>query len=663
MLPGTCLRALAGCVVCALSGLAAPGGRCRLAPVRVPWLWPAVWLSGVPPGPAWCTAPRPVRSLLVPRSAFRTPWCLSPPQVLLPPDGLDGCAGHAEAVQEPGSLCLPLAPAEVGSLGSLRVVPVGGPAMGLSLAGLSSVGLGLRALRWFGVWTRSLTRPVSRTVRRSMRDSVGAPGLFCVGAATSPCGSEDATPGSRVCVHVRALLGRVGRAGLPGALGCASPFLWPRCPFALLATLQAGVALCLAFCLPPPLVLLSFFFFFLPLSAPPSRLLSLASGPRCAGPWRCVCPPFFSFLCCFVSYFFLFVSCFSLRPAWFGVCFLPPVLFLFPPLPLFLFPFFCSFFCLSPRLVRFVGLPLLFSRCAPLAAPLRLLPLPRPLVGVSRFPLLPLDVPWFSSAALLLPHCLAFVSGSRRLLPAPALVRALCLVLSLVAARAALPSGVLHALLPVLCCVLCCGASPCCVVGCCAVFFGAFFFLFFLCYAVLLAACCAMSLVVSSCCVVGVVVCCLVLVCGAACCAVLCPWTRCCAAALRVSLPGVVLFCAVLCCVAPLMPFFAVLCPRALSVALGSCADQRCVLLGSPALCALCCVCFAVVCWYLLLVAAVLCAACACCVCPGVTCCAFPVLYALCGAVLCCAGALVLCCSCGLRCLWWLVLWCVAVCF
>ena len=51
--------------------------------------------------------------------------------------------------QEPGSLCLPLAPAEAGALGSLRVVPVRGPAMGLSLAGPSGVGLGLRALRWF----------------------------------------------------------------------------------------------------------------------------------------------------------------------------------------------------------------------------------------------------------------------------------------------------------------------------------------------------------------------------------------------------------------------------------------------------------------------------------------------------------------------------------
>ena len=78
-----------------------------------------------------------------------SPWCLSPPRKLLPLDLLGRCAGHAEAGREPGSLCLPLAPAEAGALSSLRVVPVRGPAMGLSLAGPSGVGLRLRALRWF----------------------------------------------------------------------------------------------------------------------------------------------------------------------------------------------------------------------------------------------------------------------------------------------------------------------------------------------------------------------------------------------------------------------------------------------------------------------------------------------------------------------------------
>ena len=148
LLPGTCSCAVFRCVLCALSGFVAPGGRRCLAPVRVPTLLPAAYLSGVPRGPAWCAAPRPVRSLSVLRSAFPSPWCLSPPRGLAPSALLGSCVGHAEAGRQPGSLCLPLAPAEAGALGSLRVVPVRGPAMGLSLAGPSGVGLGLRALRW-----------------------------------------------------------------------------------------------------------------------------------------------------------------------------------------------------------------------------------------------------------------------------------------------------------------------------------------------------------------------------------------------------------------------------------------------------------------------------------------------------------------------------------
>ena len=148
LLLGTCSCAVVLCVLCALSGFVAPGGRRCLAPVRVPWLWPAACLSGVPRGPAWCAAPRPVRSLSVLRSASPTPWCLSAPRELAPPALLGGCTGHAEAGREPGSLCLPLAPAEAGALSSLRVVPIRGPAMGLSLAGPFGVGLGLRALRW-----------------------------------------------------------------------------------------------------------------------------------------------------------------------------------------------------------------------------------------------------------------------------------------------------------------------------------------------------------------------------------------------------------------------------------------------------------------------------------------------------------------------------------
>ena len=86
------------------------------------------------------------------RLAFLLPWRLPLPRGLSPPALLGGCEVHVKAGGEPGSLSLPLAPAEARALGALRVVPVWGPAMGSSLAGPSSSGLGLRALRWFGVF-------------------------------------------------------------------------------------------------------------------------------------------------------------------------------------------------------------------------------------------------------------------------------------------------------------------------------------------------------------------------------------------------------------------------------------------------------------------------------------------------------------------------------
>ena len=108
-------------------------------------LWRASWPS--------VGAPRlcPVRSLTVLWSAFPSPCRLPPSRGLSPPALLGGCAGHVQVGREPGSLCLPLAPAEARALGALRVVPVRGPAMGLSLAGPSCYGLRLRALRWCGV--------------------------------------------------------------------------------------------------------------------------------------------------------------------------------------------------------------------------------------------------------------------------------------------------------------------------------------------------------------------------------------------------------------------------------------------------------------------------------------------------------------------------------
>ena len=152
------------------------------------------------------------------------------------------------------------------------------------------------------MWTQSLTRPVSRTVRLLTGDSTGAPGLFAVAADTFPFGYEDATPGSRACVPVRAPLGRVRRAGLPGAFWCASPFLWPFCPSSLFRPLRAAVARVLIFC--------SFPFLFSPLSCPRCVRPFMLPGPGCPRPWRSSFdpsapdpPPFF--WSCFVVLRFL----------------------------------------------------------------------------------------------------------------------------------------------------------------------------------------------------------------------------------------------------------------------------------------------------------------------------------------------------------------------
>ena len=97
----------------------------------------------------------------------------------------------------------------------------------------------------------------------------------------------------------------------------------------------------------------------------------------------------------------------------------------------------------------------------------------------------------------------------------------------------------------------------------------------------------------------------------AVCCAVLC-FPGCGAAPRCCALCRPVLCCCVLCCFVALVlvPLRVVPCPVVLPVALGPCALWRCVLRCSPALCALCCVCFVVACWCALLFAAVCCAVC-----------------------------------------------------
>ena len=118
----------------------------------MPCLWPVACLSDVPSGPA-----------LVRRASFRRvalrapvgfPFAVVPSNTgrFAPPDTLGGCTGLVQAGQKPSSWCLPLDSAAAGALGSLCIVPIRCPAVVLSLAGPSGVSLGLRALRWFGVF-------------------------------------------------------------------------------------------------------------------------------------------------------------------------------------------------------------------------------------------------------------------------------------------------------------------------------------------------------------------------------------------------------------------------------------------------------------------------------------------------------------------------------
>ena len=322
---GTFSCAAVRCVLCALPGFRAPGGRCGLAPVLVLWLWPAACLFGVPRYPA-----------LVRRSS-------SGPVALGAP-GFTGWLPAARGGRPRTGLFVPAAGPCRGKdawLAPLRTCL--GPHDGVVPGG------SLRLRSWaacaaffWRVWTRSLTRPVSRTVRLSTGDSAGAPGLFCVDADPAPFGSEDAMPGSCGCVRVRALLGRVGPTGLPGAFWCASLFLLAGFGALSACSAPSGRGLpCLWLLL--GFFLFSFFFFFPSplLSRPRCLLLCMFSGPGCLGPWRLVAPS---------PTFFLAPPRFLRRFVISGPGCLGPLRLLFlpprppPPPPPFLFCFFLSLF-------------------------------------------------------------------------------------------------------------------------------------------------------------------------------------------------------------------------------------------------------------------------------------------------------------------------------
>ena len=334
-----CLCAHSACTPPLLAGVCGVGVciGCCLAPVSVPWLVACcarcpglrhsvavvAWhlfvccvLCRRRPSLAclvahgWCAAPHPFWSLPVLRSALSTPWCLDPFRGVARPDLLGGCAGHVEAGRERGSLCLPLAPAEAGALGSLRVVPVRGPAMGLSLAGSSGVGLGLRALRWL-----ACVDPVTDASSFPYRSSFDGGLSRCTGAF------------SRGRQHLPLRVG--GRhARVPHVCACAC-FAWlgwaGRPPGRVLVRLTFSCGrfvlfLCSACSrLGSPCLLCVFFF---PFVRPCCLWRSVFSGRGSLGPWRLVRPPLFflppppsplfSFLLLgvlFLAIFFLLLLC------------------------------------------------------------------------------------------------------------------------------------------------------------------------------------------------------------------------------------------------------------------------------------------------------------------------------------------------------------------
>ena len=283
----------------------------------------------------WCVAPRPVRSLSVLRSALPLPWFTTPPPGLSPPALLGCCAGHVEAGREPGSLCLLLAPAEAGAPGSLRVVPVLRPAMGLPLAVPSSFRLVLHALRWLVVCGSGHLRvpfPVPSVFWR---------GTWPVhrGCCRYFSGRRTPRPGpARVCMCVLFLDGSGGPASwarfsaphlsfgrfvlllcsAPSGLGLPVPrlffpsvFLLPSrardvSGFLCFPALGAPglVTLCLLRPAPPPPP--SFFF-----PAPLRLGFFVVSGPGCPGPLPFVAarpPPPASLSLCLFAFFFCFVA-------------------------------------------------------------------------------------------------------------------------------------------------------------------------------------------------------------------------------------------------------------------------------------------------------------------------------------------------------------------
>ena len=469
------------------------------------------------------------------------------------------------------------------------------------------------------VWTQSLTRPVSRTVRLSTGDSAGAPGLFPVDANTAPFrvgGRHARVP--CVCACACACPSWPRRAGWPpGRVVVRLTFSCGRswCALCLLGPLRAGVALCFFLCAPV-------------VSGVPCFRARAARSWCLAPPPFFFCPPFFFFSLCapVVSG----VPCFPARGALGLGVFLSP-----PPPPLFFLLFLALF--VPPPLAFFFSLCALVVSCVPCFPA-------RGALGLGVFLSPPLPPFSFFFLLFLRPFCFFF--------PAPGFFFCAPVVSGVPCVPAWGALGLVVAPTPPLL------FFPSCL------FFAFCFFLFFLVCALPVVRCGA------GVCVLGCGVCWCVLrwccPCRCSLCGALSPlwcWLLLCGAARGVWVFAVGPGC-------PPLPSGGSWCRVSVVLSLsGRVARRPVVWCGVPwCSAALCCVLWrcAVVWWC----AVVLCCFFAswhvpvvcflplgfCCVCSGVPCCAFPVLCALCGAVLRCVGALVLCCPRGLRCFWCLVL-------
>ena len=163
---GTLSRAAVRRVLCALPGFAAPGGRYGLAPVLVPWLLPAACVSGGPRGPALVRRSSSLPVALCAVVGFPVAVVPSPTPGAVAPGFTAWLRGERGGWPRTGLMVPAAGPCRGKGAGRALRRTRSGPRDGVVPGG------SLRLRSWavcaagvWRVWTRLLTRPVSRTVR------------------------------------------------------------------------------------------------------------------------------------------------------------------------------------------------------------------------------------------------------------------------------------------------------------------------------------------------------------------------------------------------------------------------------------------------------------------------------------------------------------------